>query len=602
MSLMIAADLKRWIQDHQLLCSTDEIGKKEGRGVENATHIFMDGWGHGGMIMRPELEDEFIVQFAGSFGAMQGSTSKNKHYIIERRTRVFKMCMDLDFHRDYELEGKTILEYVSFMQAIMALLYPSQKDKRDVLFTAIVCRTEVKLNKKTDGRPFQTMTGVRVIFPNLFVDQIIALTIRQALLNAVVKKYGDLLEVQNDWENILDHSIYLGNGVRMLGSRKSAPCPECRNKHRLDPNCKICRGKGKIDIGRLYKPWKVLIQGNTSEPSLQKLLSQTYFCFKATSIRCLNAQKLTPGFVIPPSLQGVDVTRHNVKTHQLQPRDKLTMEQKRQRKLDEQKMTQTELQQFRKDNAKNTELDEEDFLEAGDKYFLETAPNVSFNARFEEDEKGERDLQSKMKLVDVDQSQFQIWEGIQGLLRAFLSREQYRNICPRKIQRNVAATVYFVQTKGEGSNFCMNVNRNHNSASNYFMLRKNKGIVQRCHCQCAPKETDKKACREFSSAPETVPPDLHDLLFKDSLLLTQPTTTTKTKNLMAIQAVLFYNIWHKKHTDIKREQATKLEGVAKGKYKDNEDSREPFKKKPRATAAPKKQIISEKIVITSADD
>jgi hypothetical protein len=588
MPLMKAPDLEEWIVNSHMVCDNSESGRADKCDMTHATHLFMDGWRTGAMIVPKELENIFLEKFAESFGPMTGaSASKNRHFIIERRTPIFRMCQDLDFHRDYELDDKLILEYLTFEQQIIAELFPEHK-KTPEKFMLIICRTEVKLiNKETnESALFKKMTGVRVLFPNLYVDQKTALMIRRILCDKFCFRYGDMHEVQNDWEDVFDQSIYVENGVRMIGSRKSAKCPSCKRQKEVKQRCKECNGNGKVDLGRLYRPWKILIDGKIRDDLLKKLLSQTYQCFKTCSIRCLDESKLTKGFTPPANLIGIDVQRLTSKKRIVVPEPKLTTEQKRKQKLEEKERKQEgTLHQYQLATILSKGInDEDDLVEAGDSHLLEEKPNVFYTSRFEEDEKGEREL-AQRKLVDIDKSHATIWEGIQKLLRSFQGRSQFVNICVRNIKRSFNMSNYFVQTRGEGSNYCMNVGRNHNSASNWFSLSK-KGIVQRCHCSCKSKSPDKGPCKDYKSPPQIIPADLYDLLFTNSVFLNDNfSLSTNAKSLWATRAVAFYKLYEKRVRDYTNDKKMNKDYIAKGKYKENEDSREPIKKKGRGSGS-----------------
>lgn len=604
-TLMRARALEDWIIESHMVCDNSESGRAENNDLTHATHLFMDGWETGAMIVPKEQEDKFLEKFAESFGPMTGASgSTNKHFIIERRTPVFKMCQDLDFHRDYELDDKLILEYLTFEQQVITELFPEHK-KTPEKFKLIICRTEVKLiNKNTnESALFKKMTGVRVIFPNLYVDQKTALMIRRVLCDKFCYKYGDMHEVQNDWEDVFDQSIYVENGIRMIGSRKSAKCPSCKKQKAIKRNCKECNGCGKVDLGRLYKPWKILIDGKVQDDLLKKLLSQTYKCFQTCSIRCLDESKLTKGFTPPVNLVGIDVQRLTSKKRIVLPQPKLTAEQKRKQKLDEKERKQEgTLHQTQVATILSNGINEEDdHIEAGDSHLLEDKPNVFYTSRFEEDEKGEREL-AQRKLIDIDKSHPAIWEGILKLLRSFQGRSQFVNICIRNIKRTINMTTYFVQTRGEGSNYCMNVGRNHNSASNWFSLTK-KGIVQRCHCSCKSKSPDKGPCKEYKSPPQVIPSELYELLFMNSVFLNDNfSVPANSKNLWAVRAVAFYKLIEKRVRDYNNDTKMSKDQVAKGKYKENEDSREPIKgKKGRGTAADKKNAGKHETRVISWD-
>src|SRR4051812_22046578 len=167
------SELAKWMRENDVVCDPSAIGRQNKRDVSHATHLFMDGFAGGGMIVPPKLEDEFLQKFAGIFAKTQHKKEQyqEKHYIIEKRTPIFKMCLDMDIQRNKEVDPKTIEDYCVHIQKVFEEFYPALKQspkQQEEVFTLIILRTEPKMINGHDM--FSIMTGVRVICPNLYVD------------------------------------------------------------------------------------------------------------------------------------------------------------------------------------------------------------------------------------------------------------------------------------------------------------------------------------------------------------------------------------------------------------------------------------------------
>lgn len=80
---------------------------------------------------------------------------------------------------------------------------------------------------KVIGSPPLIKSGFHVIFHNIWVDADKALAIRAYLITKIRSQFGKRdINIVNDWEDIVDESIYIKNGLRMIGSVKYVifPC------------------------------------------------------------------------------------------------------------------------------------------------------------------------------------------------------------------------------------------------------------------------------------------------------------------------------------------------------------------------------------------
>lgn len=85
------------------------------------------------------------------------------------------------------------------------------------------------------------------------------------------------------------------------------------------------------------------------------------------------------------------------------------------------------------------------------------------------------------------------------ILNAIRKHERYKLIeILNVIETNIFEDKgYFINVIGEGSQYCHNIEKNHNSKKIYFMLTRKYGLCQRCHCQCPKKGKYGGLCKDF---------------------------------------------------------------------------------------------------------
>jgi len=74
------------------------------------------------------------------------------------------------------------------------------------------------------------------------------------------------------------------------------------------------------------------------------------------------------------------------------------------------------------------------------------------------------------------------WNAIKNYIHTQLP-DPYRKISIKKIRMAPHGNAYVATPEGIGSSYCMNIGRNHNSNTVYFVFKAD-GMVQRCNCTC----------------------------------------------------------------------------------------------------------------------
>jgi hypothetical protein len=147
---------------------------------EEVTHLLLDG----GKIHET---DDFLNVYIDEI--IKGT----RLYIVEQKTPLFKFFVDVDFvSMDYELD---------FIK-VTTCLY-------EIVHSGMCVLARAKPRQVSDGMKY----GAHIIWPHLTVTKEKAQGIRMKILS----------EMGPDWEKVIDASVYMGSGLRMLWSFKNEP-------------------------------------------------------------------------------------------------------------------------------------------------------------------------------------------------------------------------------------------------------------------------------------------------------------------------------------------------------------------------------------------
>jgi hypothetical protein len=450
-----------------------EPDKQKELDATHPSHLCMDGAFGGKMYVAAHKNLDFLRLYA------QEIDNGTYLYLSEQRTPVFRFYFDLDIKRKEYVPlpivtaNKTtstvpeekvpsfledmkdvslntmITQYCKDMLETIKMFYPAETDPK--LFTMIICRRDNVLQSES---PRVMSIGVHVIMPYLYVDANQALTMRGAAVGRFRHMYGAMEHVQNCWEDILDEQVYLGNGLRMVGSRKTASCPTCRNDKIKKLMCVTCSCSGKQDLGRVYTVWKILQHDGVHEDEelMQKMKRHTEFQMELTSVR-LHNQVTTPNFKPYPNCPSVP-TANNEKC-------------------------------------------------------MEIELNGKKVRRFKEDAQVLSKIKNKIFLPH-DHEKFRI---VEEYIRTMIN-PKYAELSVEHIFTNTKGQWYIVNVSGDASSFCMNVNRKHSSNKIYFLITAD-GIYQKCYSRKNELKGRKFGlCKDYTSKKYTLTQKLKSLFFK----------------------------------------------------------------------------------------
>lgn len=217
-------------------------------------------------------------------------------FMVERRTPVFKMFLDLDFQDQSEVTSDTVLQFVEIITSVFRSFFPDANTECVVLGSPCkVLATSVK-------------TGVHLIWPHIHVTEKQALTMRLNAVALLERTLPPRTPVQNSIADVVDASVLCGNGLRMYGSHKAARC-KCKDVN----TCLVC-DLGYIVENRPYT-LSMVWDGALQPDRVATLLVDVYALVQLTTIRWLGPP--TPGYRPPPTAMAATLPKR-ITPHQLE--------------------------------------------------------------------------------------------------------------------------------------------------------------------------------------------------------------------------------------------------------------------------------------------
>lgn len=436
--------------------------------VSATTHYRMDG---GKLAIDPILMDEFLKQYANALDRGESLS------VVERRTDIYKMHFDLDVLDHAPWTEADIHQTLQEIRVAMAECFLPEMAAQ--LLRAVVLLAPPK--QVND----MWKTGIHVIYPDLQVDSAMGLTLRKVAVMRL-NKLQRRLEPLNSWDDVLDRSVHVANGLRMVGSVKMSKCSLCASKRKKMKNvgfdkfvlCDDCSGRTLCNDGRAYTAFLLLdALGNKDLPGTEELRQNRYLCVKLSSIRCFSPVGLSRNsdFVLPPGIALEDPGAVKASA-----RGAATLVVSR--------------KEFRNKDKKQHVAGNNQLVPVLEK-FLTSSP-----------------LMAQMG-----------WT---------CSGNPYQEVSVIKV--SYTKVNYLVNIEGPGSTYCNNKKGFHNSSKVYFDVR-SKHLVQRCFSgKCAQASGADGAsvavsCKEYKSPAVKLPEDLRRLLFPAAPSKTLDVTTDELR-------------------------------------------------------------------------
>lgn len=435
--------LKQWFKTNGLFVKM----RANTRDTRPVTHLLLDG---GKITVPPNREDEFLLKYAECMH--RGSPL----FLVETKTPIYKYMMDLDFAAAKVTGEDEIEKVVKVVHATVALYFPTLTDSQRRM---VVCRTDNK-NITKDGVKL-VKTGIHLIWPEILVDSPLALTVRGGVIYRLTEEFG-VRENTNPWCDVVDRCVYVGNGLRMVGSRKMSNCPKCRNRPKKKSSCQECTRTGKKDEGRVYLP-TVVLQGIDSLPNQEayRQLDDIHTLVKQLSIRTTAEAPLA--VTLPEWSELVVGTDEDL--YDTQGKDGRRQGQKRRRKAEK--------------------------------------ANSDKRTRLEEDVIGKH---KNCNILDGLAKTDRRHKAVAAFIKkTFPNMPEVTQVHPTR-----TGDYYLARSS---SQYCMNKADYHNNTNVYFYIDRN-GVRQKCFCTCAVNRAF-GPCSKYASDPHTYSSMMRGLLWPE---------------------------------------------------------------------------------------
>ena len=450
----------------------------------------------------PILVQSATATDASSSSATQQEEKEEKSKSNSKKSKSVDVILE-------EVGAKMPRNYVfKFIYALQKCIYDYYKesvpDRDDPRYTCILLSTAkdkfgVEVKKYWDAkmgamvrthRIMQRKCGLHIIWPWLYATQNDMLDLREGFLRAVGHECGDRSQKNNSWAQVIDQKIYLPMpSLRMVNCDKVEECPNCKRSSTWRIDCANCHGAPPAS-GRVYRPEFSFNGRGTLTSHAKECLENTEYMLRLCSIRRpgLTAQDIhdperakavcpggVPVFKVPDTAPRYDGVRHAYKKP---------------------------INGEKKDKAKE---DAEKSLQ-----IQETKGLSEFNKR-----RLVRQLEPGSKLL----------HDIEQFLHSSSMPSHYRQVIVSSVlEFSINDNHYYaVRVTGEGSKFCQNVDREHNSVRVYFHFTRSKGCQQRCFCRCVQAKpghiTPAVLCKDFASIGVPLPRILELALFPKEMAI-----------------------------------------------------------------------------------
>lgn len=425
----------------------------------SATHLRMDG---GILVVDDERLDEFYRKYAAALWA--GA----RMHLSERSVGgVRRLFVDIDLY------GRTVPTDAS-IESMCRLASLASADVWPGGGACIVCRAPaVECGAKG------TKTGIHLVWENIVVDAAASASFVRALGRYLDDECPADTKPDGGWSSAIDEGAGEQGQLRMLGSRKVAPCTACAVPTatassaappigRSNVPCAVCGGRRKVDAGRPYTVWAIAIDGTLErvcEPDTPATLESWV---RRTAVRVPAGTPITPPSPHPPAWLvvrpvaglGDGAAATGVGTR----RGRVTR------------------------RVRAADGDGEDVVDVADPLMCEPAP-----------------------------------DAVRARAEAFVRKcAQLCHLHSSYASARALRAIYILPARdilcvGLDSRWCDNAGRVHSSCTTYMMFSREKStMVQRCYCRCDTSDGRRQGpCRDFHGRPIVAGPRMIRSLFPE---------------------------------------------------------------------------------------
>lgn len=383
------------------------------------SNILMDGFRGGRIQISDNDYPEFLTKYANDVANNRRLT------FIECKTGIFKFLIDVDLETKEELPEEEIHK---LLKHITNSIKPFLKVTKKGRLMSLMARAP---SKEKNGL---VKTGLHIVYPNLLVSTHEALLIRENIISELRNIYEDGF-TDKGWENAIDAAVYLGSGLRMIGSIKVTPCTAC-NKRTSD-SCGVCAGLGKVDENRPYSFTAIYDEdGNIDETNTAVFANCIHKVIQLSSIRTFSSQ-VCPEF---ERFQGAP----------------------------------SYVQPTFQDPTK--------------------PPKLPSTNEFSEDKKAAAHWKRGRTII----TDTNIKNVCERVVRTRINKSRYGKLFVKEITTDPLRNFYDVKVGGQGSSFCQNKMDDHTNNTIYFHIERN-GICQKCFCRNSTIRHSKMTCSKYKS-------------------------------------------------------------------------------------------------------
>ena len=386
-----------------------------------------------------------------------GLFTNTRHlYLVERKTTIFKMHMDLDFIQRTVVSLDDVKILTRMLTVIMRSFYPSVSDvDASKLFSSVILTAPPK-RVKVNEEPM-VKSGYHIMWPFLHVSTVQALAMRYACVMDAEQRLPKRLPPCNAYSDILDECVLKENGLRMIGNDKCSPC-ECNKKREpkgVKPAdaCHVCDHSRYVAEKRPYLP-VAMLDGDGFVDALREAqilgVELRNYRYKVGMCSTREFSPCTPGFQQP--LLAPVCPLGKVKR-----------------------------------------------------------PRASASSSEQQSAKKFKDG------VEIGETT-ETFQQMQSFLQTRMG-DAYENIVLKKMLFISKGGGYYIcNVSGSGSSFCRNVERAHTQSHIYFRVEETKGVFQRCFCSKNNATGTKVACKYYNGPCVQLPFGLRLGLFTKTAL------------------------------------------------------------------------------------
>ena len=446
------------------------------RRVKTADESSHFSYAGGKYFIPEEFNTIFLIKYAQTLQQSRASAGVSSLFMIEKRTPFFRMLFDLDMIQPGGVTESEVFALTALCCAVFKTYYPVLHTPEQL--TCYVYHAPL-MDKKGWGEgssvPIVQKSGFHLIWPFLIVDQRQALHLREACIYAAKREFGERRRPANPYADVIDETVLMKNGLRMVGSDKRSKCNVCDGAGKIGEygKCDVCFGSKTVAERRVYVPYFVVNEALQRDAARFAAVSDDGDYYQRVSLSSIRVfdRSATPGFTVP-DLAAIPAS---------------------------------------------LELLDAGGGGSGRKKRGRNAADAS-TATSEDRENAEGKLVTNRTLTaenaqEIDKSTM-MFELVRDMIRGCAAPDStlpWEFVDLTKFYFLKKNSRYMAKVKGPGANFCLNVSRQHCSSTVYFVLDA-AGLRQRCFSRKEGLGTS--FCREFSSAYFRLPPILTAALYQ----------------------------------------------------------------------------------------